>query len=225
MNKNLKMLVSIAAIVVILVVNFLFTELVKSNPSLKLSLNSGNVSLTSETINYMKNVSKPVNFKIIVTEQDMAHPVIIQFKKIVNQLVAANKNITLSEIPYNSEEDMPNIEKYLQLAQTNQEQLTPITIIMEEGEQTALATPEIDEEMQDYNFSTYEGVVVNKLRSILDPSAAEITIPSNDIGYKEPEPFEMSSKKKNSLVAVYMILIPAIFFALACFLSRKKCCA
>ena len=138
MNNNMKTLISVIIIAVLIGLNFLLSDLVEKNPSMKLNLTSG-VKLTSETVDYIKGVSKPVTFKVITTEQDSGHPIILQFNKIVTGIAALNSNITYVEVPYDTE-DLSAIEKYFQISQEKGEQLTPITVIIEEGENIEFAT-------------------------------------------------------------------------------------
>ena len=223
MNKNMKALISLAIIVVLIGLNFMVVFMVEKNPSLKFNLSSSKVSLTAETTDYLKTIDKPVTLKIISVAQYVGDPVIQQFNQIAKKLASANKNFIFEEIAFDQqkEDSVQAIEKYINIAQERQEELSPLTIIIEEGENIALATPAMNEEEMDY-FSAFEGTFVNKLQGILDPSASEITIPRNDLNIKEPEPFEIGNKTLTTLIILYLIIIPAICFGLAAFLLRKK---
>jgi len=207
MNKNIKAVIAVAVIFVLVVINFLLADFVKTNSSLNLNI--------SKSAGIIKKLDRPVDFKIIVSELDADHPIVMEFRGIAERIVALNKNITLTEIPYNSDEDMPNIEKYLNLAQENQEQLTPITIIIEEGENIAFATPEIDASQQNYDFASYDSVVAAKLQSVISPGSEPTSA--------ETEPYTASNRNKAIYIVIYLFVIPALFVVLGICFSKKKC--
>jgi len=222
MNKNLKAIISLVIIVVLIGLNFLLTGLVEKNPSLKISLTS-DTKFAAETVTYFKKLDKPITISVISIDRYMEDPVVQRFNTIVKKLAAYNKNITLNELPFNNPEtDTEAIQKYLSI-QTEENPLTPITAIIESGDTVIFATPELNEEQQNYSFPTYEEVIVNKIQEAIG-AEEQITIPANErLDVKEPVPFETSSNKKTSMILIYLILIPVIFFVSAGFLSKKKC--
>jgi hypothetical protein len=121
----------------------------------------------------------------------------------------------------NDNDSAKTAEKYL-----TDENLTIISIILDNGTSYELATPIIIMPEGNVDFSEFEKTFTNALRKLTSPETPEINVPVKNVAAAatEPEEFKLTDSQVNKLIIVFTIVIPLILFVAAGFLGcvRKR---